>query len=344
MGDVLMTGPAIFSLRKKYPKARITLLVSRLGAKIAPFLPGIDDFIVFDSPWVRTYAKTPSSFSLNKISKLLKIRKFDAAIIFTVFSQNPLPSAMLLYLSDIPLRLGYCHENPYHLLSDWVPDPEPQKFIRHEVKRQIDLVSRIGCENESANLSIKLPLGSFQRMQKKILAEGVDLKRNFLIIHPGCTEARRRYDAKFFAGLGKILKKYEKQILITGSEEEKNLAEEVASFVGKDAFSLAGKFEIDEFCALISASSLVISNNTVPVHIASAVGTPVLDIYAKTNPQHTPWMVPSGVLYFNVPCKECQRGICVKTKHPSKKAIPIDRAEKMALKLIRFKTSVQKYG
>ncbi len=55
---------------------------------------------------------------------------------------------------------------------------------------------------------------------------------------------------------------------------------------------------------------LLVSNNTGPVHIAAAVGTPVVDLYALTNPQHTPWGVPNRVLYHDVPCKYCYKSIC----------------------------------
>src|SRR5437868_5594685 len=66
----------------------------------------------------------------------LRVGRFDAAAIFTVYSQNPLPSALLCYLADIPLRLAHCRETPYQVLTQWIPDPEPGRFVRHEVRRQ----------------------------------------------------------------------------------------------------------------------------------------------------------------------------------------------------------------
>jgi ADP-heptose:LPS heptosyltransferase len=62
--------------------------------------------------------------------------------------------------------------------------------------------------------------------------------------------------------------------------------------------------------ALLASAPLLISNNSGPVHIAAAVGTPVVDLYALTNPQHTPWRVPSRVLSHDVPCRWCYRSIC----------------------------------
>lgn len=70
----------------------------------------------------------------------LRDQAFDAAVVFTVYSQNPLPTAMLLYQAGVPRIAGYCRENPYGLMTDWLPDPEPLSEIRHEVTRQLDLV------------------------------------------------------------------------------------------------------------------------------------------------------------------------------------------------------------
>ena len=72
---------------------------------------------------------------------------------------------------------------------------------------------------------------------------------------------------------------------------------------------------MEQLCALISAANLLISNNTGPVHIAAAVGTRTVDIYALTNPQHTPWKVESRVLTHDVPCKYCYKSVCPEGHH-----------------------------
>jgi ADP-heptose:LPS heptosyltransferase len=89
-------------------------------------------------------------------------------------------------------------------------------------------------------------------------------------------------------------------ILVTGSEAEKKIADVIAELAGAKVFSLAGHFTLEEFIALIRQSSLVVSVNTATVHIASAMKTPVVVLYAQTNPQHTPWKTSSRVIYFPV--------------------------------------------
>src|SRR5437660_8933032 len=155
LGDVLMTTPALRALKEARPGRRITLLTSSAGAAVAPFVLEIDDAIVYDAPWVKASAAQFSSRADRTLMDRLRRAGFDAAVIFTVFSQNPLPAALLCHLAAIPLRLGYCRENPYQLLTDWIPDPEPARSIRHEVRRQLDLVAAIGCRTEDERLSFQ---------------------------------------------------------------------------------------------------------------------------------------------------------------------------------------------
>src|SRR5947209_8626024 len=138
LGDVLMTTPAIRALKESRPGRSITLLTSPAGAEVARLVPEIDDVIVYDAPWMKSAAPRESSAPEYAMIERLREGGFDAAAIFTVYSQNPVPAAFLCYMAGIPLRLAHCHENIYRLLTDRVPDPEPQKLIRHEVRRQLD--------------------------------------------------------------------------------------------------------------------------------------------------------------------------------------------------------------
>jgi ADP-heptose:LPS heptosyltransferase len=155
-GDVLMTTPAIRALKESKNGRRVTLLTSAAGAEVARFVPEIDDVIVYEAPWMKATAPHPPARDLE-MAALLADRGFDAAVIFTVFSQSPLPAAMLAYLADIPLRLAHCRENPYGLLTDWVNETEPDAEIRHEVRRQLDLVASVGSRTSDERLSLLLP-------------------------------------------------------------------------------------------------------------------------------------------------------------------------------------------
>src|SRR5439155_6737707 len=128
---------------------------SHAGSAIACHVPDVDDVIAFDAPWVKTDSADEADAVLA-LRDTLASRRFDGAVIFTVYSQNPLPAAMLCHLAGIPLRLAHCRENPYHLLSDWVPETEPQDGIRHEVRRQLDLVAAVGARTNDERLSFRV--------------------------------------------------------------------------------------------------------------------------------------------------------------------------------------------
>lgn len=310
IGDVLMTTPAIRALKDHFG-AEITLLASMAGSEVAPFIPEIDRVLTFDAPWVKTYAAPPTSRSTLAMAERLRAERFDAAVIFTVYSQNPLPAAMLTFLGEIPLRLGYSHQNPYDLLTHWVPDPEPQKFTRHEVRRQLDLVAELGAVIKDERLSLRRNLAGAARVKQMLAAHHVDLSQPWLILHPGVSEARRRYSATGYAIAGHRISQYLGcRILVTGVSAEAEIVQTVAQGIGPAAVPLAGVFSLEEYINLVDMAPMLITNNTGPVHMAAALGTPVVDVYAATNPQHTPWQTPHRLLTFDVECKACARNIC----------------------------------
>lgn len=299
MGDLLMSTPAIRALKESFG-SRITVLTSSMAAGIAHNIPEIDKLITFDVPWVKTQ-NASFSHEFLVLAEVLKLRKFDAAVIFTVFSQNPMPAVMLVYLADIPKRLAYCRENPYDLLTDWVPDQEPYTLIKHQVERDLDLVKSIGATTANNLLSLEIP-DAWESAQKILAKNSIDLQKPWLILHPGVSELKRQYPTEKWIETGKkLIADFGFQLLITGSASEKKLTDEIAQGIGTKAFSIAGLLTLDEFICLIKEAPLLLSVNTGSVHIAAATQTPVVVLYAQTNPQHTPWKTPSKVLYFEVP-------------------------------------------
>lgn len=337
MGDVLMTTPAMRALKDSRPDRRITLLTSRSGAKIAPLIPEVDAMMVYDSPWMKATRPQVTSNLDFKIIDRLHWGCFDAAIIFTVFSQNPLAAAYMAYLAEIPLRLAHCRENPYLLLTDWVPEDDHfgQRDMRHEVQRQLDLVASIGCKTEDERLSLQVPQSLEHRLLQRLLDLGIRMHKPWVIIHPGASAPSRRYPSKNYAQVAqKLGSDFDFQVVFTGIKSETELVDEIRATMKADSFSLAGSLDIKEFSALISLAPLLISNNTGPVHIAAALGTPVVDIYALTNPQHTPWQVPNRVLYHDVPCKFCYKSVCPMSHHDCLRMVPPDAVIKSALDLL----------
>jgi ADP-heptose:LPS heptosyltransferase len=299
MGDVIMSGPALRALKESFP-CHITLLTSRMGSLITSFIPGIDEVLVADLPWVRTES-LPSAESCRQLIGQLRSLKFDLAVIFTVYSQSPLPAAMLCLLADIPERLAWCRENPYQLLTKWLPDEEPYSFIRHQVERDLQLVKSIGATTADHRLRVVYSAEAKRRALQKLAATGLDLSKDWIILHPGVSETKREYPLSLWAAAARLIRQATGlQLVITGSSMDVAKAEDLAGAVVKNIYVTAGLLTIEEFIAAVAESRLVISVNTATVHIAAAVGTPVVVLYAQTNPQHQPWKIPSAVLQFSV--------------------------------------------
>ncbi len=166
LGDVLMTTPALRALKAARPGRQITLLTSPAGAEAATLIPSVDDVIVYQAPWMKAAAARVNSRADHAMLEHLRDARFDAAAIFTVYSQNPLPAALMCTLADIPLRLAHCRENPYQLLTHWVPEPEPARLVRHEVRRQLDLVSAVGCPIGDEHMEIEVPADAQARARR----------------------------------------------------------------------------------------------------------------------------------------------------------------------------------
>lgn len=301
MGDLLMTTPAIRALKQTF-NAHITVLTSGMAAGIARHIHEIDEVMVFDVPWVKSNQSAPND-AFSAVVDDIKSRQFDAAVVFTVYSQNPLPTVMLAYLAGIPLRLAYCRENPYQLLTHWQPDKEPYEFIKHQVRRDLDLVASIGAQADNEHLSLQVP-EVWPQVAQKLKQENIDLNKPWLIMHPGVSEPKREYPHAQWAEVARIAAEQSGyQVLFTGSGSEREMAEGIRSLAGGGTFNLAGKLSLDEFICLIARAPLVVSVNTGTIHIAAATGTPTVVLYALTNPQHTPWLVPNQVLSYSVPAE-----------------------------------------
>jgi lipopolysaccharide heptosyltransferase II len=299
MGDLIMTGPAIRALKESFG-AKITVLTSSMAKGIVKHMPEIDDAIIFDLPWVKT-ADIPDPETFNRVVSVIKERQFDAAVIFTVFSQNPQPTAMLAYLAGIPKILAYCRENPYHLINSWVPDKEPYNLIKHQVRRDLDLVATVGASTKNEALKIKIDEGLCPIVAGKLQETGIDIDKPWLLIHAGVSEVKREYPLEQWADAGKQLIENGYQLILTGSTAERQLTDELVIQIGAGSFSVGGMFTLAEFICLVKHAPLLVSVNTGTIHIAAAVSTPVVVLYAQTNPQHTPWGVPHKVLEFAVP-------------------------------------------
>ena len=338
LGDVLMTTPALRALRESAPGRRLTLLVSPAGAAIAPYLDDIDDLIVYDAPWVNPASGSTPDDHAAMVARL-RDGGFDAAAIFTVYSQNPLPAATLCFEAGIARRLAHCRENPYSLLTDWIVEPEPQAGVRHEVERQLALVEAVGARVSDPKMRIAVRDEARDAVRALLAAQGVARDECIVVLHPGATAASRRYPCERYArALDTLVRERNCRVLLTGTRDEAALTRAVLDAAQPATrarlVDLAGALGFGELVALLDSVDLLIANNSGPVHIAAAHGTPVVDLYALTNPQHTPWRTPHRLLYRDVACRWCYRGECPVGHHACLLGIEPQEVANAALELL----------
>jgi len=336
IGDVLMTEPALRAVSTSRRGRRVTLLTSSNGREAARLIPYLEDVIVYDAPWMKSGPSRQSSAYDLAMLERLRASRFDAAVIFTVYTQSPLPAALLCALADIPLRAAHCRENPYGLLTDWVRETEPDIRLRHEVRRQLDLVRSIGCTTTEDRLSVSIGAAAFRSIDR-LLSGRIDARKRWIVIHPGGTAESRRYPIESFAAAASTLvRAYGCAIVWTGSRAEAPVIAQAQQAMTEPSHAVAGRLSLEELAALIARAPLLISNNTSAVHLASAVSTPVVDLYALTNPQHTPWRIPCRVLFEDVSCRFCYKSVCPEGHHRCLRGVSPEAVVSAAVDLLHM--------
>ncbi len=315
LGDVLVTTPALHAIKASLPHVELTLLTSPIGAQVGRLNPDIDHVIVYQAPWMDPWHELPQDAQREqKMISTLAERHFDGAIIFTSFRQSPLPAAYLCYLANIPLRLAASIDGPGSLLTTCHKHPER---MMHEVERGLGLVGAIGLTTDELDLVLAVPDETRAHIVDLLSAHGIDHYAPLIVVHPGCSMLARTYPWEMYVQVVNLLiEQLGAKVILTGAEDERELVERVLSKVRPESreaiLPLAGTLSFPDFCALIEAADLTITNNTGPMHISAAVKTPVVALFALTNPpeQWGPWHVPMRQLYHDGPCRICYSRIC----------------------------------
>lgn len=311
LGDVLLATPAIHAIRQSLPSASITLLASPVGAQVGQLDPDIDEVIEYQAPWMDPWQALRQDPERElQIVERLREGAFDAAVIFTSFRQSPLPSAYLCYMAGIPLRLAASIDGPGSLLTTRHHHPE---HMMHEVERGLDLVGAADFTTQETDLVLRVPGEARDRLRAMLPLILRGSTGPMVMVHPGCSMPARTYSWERYAEVcDEAVRQLGATVVLTGAESERELVARIAGRAESDPICLAGELSFPMFCALVETADAVITNNTGPMHIASALKTPVVALFALTNPpeQWGPWRVPHRQLYREVPCRLCYSKIC----------------------------------
>jgi ADP-heptose:LPS heptosyltransferase len=308
-GDVIMLGPTLRALKKTLPEARLTLLASPAGAAAAPLLPWIDEVIVWRSVWQDVDGRIPSDPEREReLIQRLAARRFDAALIFTSFSQTPHVPGYVCYLAGIPLRAGESKEFGGGTLTTELRGARDEL---HQAERNLRLVEQLGFPVHDRRLAVAI--SPDDRDAADVLLADIDLDpgQPFILIHPGASAAARRYPAERFGEVAQLLRRRRWPVVITGVKREAEIVR-AACARAPGVPCLIGQTTLAQYAALIERAALVVCGNTLPLHLADAVGTPLVVLYSGTDyeQQWRPRFVAAEILRRPTDCPPCYRFEC----------------------------------
>ncbi|HYJ84429.1 MAG TPA: lipopolysaccharide heptosyltransferase II [Pyrinomonadaceae bacterium] len=315
VGDAVMTVPALRALRQLFPHAHITLATRSWAKGLFAEADFIDDLLVHDGTGLR---------SVVQQVKQWRTHSFDVAVLFP----NSLEAALVASLSRVPLRIGYGTDGRHRLLTHPVNLPEWRSF-KHEVFYYLNIIERLRrVANHPDSGHGQVPDGSLTVSEKRqsaaldlLRAKGVkgvneplgQHARPLIALCPGSINSRaKRWPPVRFAALADMLvAELDAEILLIGSAAEADVSQEVLAQMRNPGTMLTGQTGLDELVAVLSISDLLVTNDTGPAHIASALGRPTLVIFGPTNPLTTRPFSEMGEIVREPPdCAPCMLRDC----------------------------------
>ncbi len=276
IGDVLLTTPAFRALRKRYPKARIDVLVRSFSKEILDGNKNISKILTFDFPWLGLHGKKASWKETISFIKHLRKEKYDIAIDFHADPRN-----ILLATKAARYRIGYGIRGFGFLLNKVV---HFRKGARHQIQRNLDLIRALGADS-TPNMDFVIP-ASAKNKAKSLLKPAGNAK---LVGITPATGRKPKYwlNARWAEVADALVEKYKVKIVLTGGKgDAKDIEEIISNMTHKEKIiNLAGKTSLKELGAVIQQCNIFLSPDTGPAHIARALNLPLLVLFGPENPK-----------------------------------------------------------
>lgn len=300
IGDVLLAGPAVRAVAGRADE--VVLLCGPRGRHAADLLPGVDRVIEWRAPWI-----DPDHVPVERaaIEGLVRdLAGFDRALILTSFHQSPLPLALLLRLAGTPWIGGISEDYPGSLLD-----------LRHRPDTDVPEPLRMLALAEDAGFPS--PADTRLRVRGPLPGTGhLTGGPGYVVVHPGTSVPARAWPPGHCAKAVRLLAEAGHRVVVTGHRDEKELTARVA---GEDGLDLGGRTTLPELASVLEGARAVVAGNTGPAHLAAAVGTPVVSLFAPTVPaaRWAPFGVPLALLGDQrAPCKDSRARECPVEGHP----------------------------
>ncbi len=280
LGDIVFASAALMALREAYPQAKITLAVGKWYRELAEGIPGHDELLDCGS------FGTPGRYGwahVWRFARTIHRQRFDLAV---VLDRSP-RVAMAPLLARIPHRAGIDSSGRGFALTVRVPWDRP----RHEVDLMLDVVRALGIEVRAPRLHF-VPSEEQARYARRLLEEwGLAGHHPLVVIHPGGASnpgmvmAAKRWPAPRFAALAdRLVEELGARVIVVGHGADAPLARQMRLAMHHPAIDLVGQTSIGQLAALLALSDLYVGNDSLPLHLAVAAGTPALGIFGPTDP------------------------------------------------------------
>lgn len=294
LGDVVLSTPVIGELRKQFPQANLSVLTTPAAAPFVEHHPEISEVLVFDKR-----CSDRGLLGMWRMSQRLKARSYDK--VFSLHKSHR--TAWTLRLANIPQRYGFKEASASFLYSA----TSRRKDLSHEVLRNLAVLRAIGVDPQSceARMHIELP-DSFREKAQSML----DPSKRWLAIAPGSVWMTKRWTPEGFAKTADHFSNKGYGVVLIGGKEDLDAAGQVVELANSDPLDLVGKTDLLLSAALISSCEMLITNDSAPLHIASARRTPVVATFCATVPAFGfgPWQIPAETVGLDeLECRPCGR-------------------------------------
>lgn len=307
IGDVVRTLPAVKGLRERFPDAYIAWLVEDKSSDILIGNPYLDKVIVFPRRDLVGGARSGRTRFLKKFVSDLRAERLDTVLDF----HGAFKSGLFSFLSGAQERIGFQrhHTKEFNFLFINHTVVPPGKRI-NRIERNISLVAALGAS--LLNLDVTMPVPAETRMKVEKMLDPFDKRRPLVAIHPTTSRLFKHWDAENYAKVAdKLLSDGAAQVMITYGPGEEEAAQKVVGYMRSNAAPLIPTRSLREYAWLVKQATVYFGSDTGPMHIASAMGTPVVALFGPTDPVvNGPYRQPHTILYKGLPCSPCKERRC----------------------------------
>ncbi|MBW2036474.1 MAG: lipopolysaccharide heptosyltransferase II [Deltaproteobacteria bacterium] len=303
VGDAVLTTPAIRGVRKNFPDADIAILAKPGVAPIFYSNPHVDHVIVYDSA-----GRHAGWLGKVRLARQLRRHKFDLVILF----QNAFEAALLAYLAGIPNRVGYGTDCRGIFLTHSIRVKPWHKQV-HEIDYYLGILQGAGLSPDGRDLTLVVSEQDRQSAKAILTSHNISAGDRLLGLSPGSTygSAKRWFPERFAAVGDRLYESHGLHIIIIGSPGEEAVGRRVSESMKHESVNLCGKTSLGEAMALIERCRLFITNDSGLMHVAAAIGIPLVAIFGSTNPVTTgPSSQRSCIVRVPVPCSPCLKPEC----------------------------------